>query len=48
MMAMVYRLILLAAAVLIVRQVFREKELKMQANAAWVLIPFILRALMWA
>ena len=48
MMAAVYRLILLAAAVLIIRQIFQEKELKMQANAAWVLISFILRALMWA
>ncbi len=48
MMTIVYRLILLAAAVLIVREIFREKELKMQANAAWILIPFILRALMLA
>ena len=36
------------AIVLIVRGIFREKELKMQINAAWVLIPFILRALMLA
>ncbi|MHC1759860.1 MAG: hypothetical protein AB9917_10150 [Negativicutes bacterium] len=48
MMTIVYRLILLAAIVLIVRGIFREKELKMQINAAWVLIPFILRALMLA
>lgn len=48
MMTIVYRLILLAAALLIVRQIFREKELNLQVNAAWVLVPFILRALMLA
>ena len=48
MMTIVYRLILAAAVVLIVRGLFQEKELKMQINAAWVLIPFILRALMLA
>ena len=48
MMTIVYRLILLAAIVLIVRGIFQEKELKLQVNAAWVLIPFILRALMLA
>lgn len=48
MMTIIYRLILLAAIVLIVRGIFRETELKMQINAAWVLIPFILRALMLA
>jgi len=44
----VYRLILLAAIVLIIMELFRQKDLKLQANAAWVLIPFILRALMLA
>jgi hypothetical protein len=48
MMTVVYRLILLAAIVLIIRGTFREKELKMQINAAWILIPLILRALMLA
>ena len=48
MMTIVYRLILLAAALLIIREIFRQTELKMQVTAAWVLIPFILRALMWA
>lgn len=48
MMTVVYRLILLAAIVLIARQVFRETELKMQVNAAWVLVPLVLRALMLA
>ena len=47
-MTFVYRLILLAEIVLIVRGIFREKELKIQINDAWVLIPFILRALMLA
>jgi hypothetical protein len=48
MMTIVYRLILLAAIMLIIRGIFREEELKMQVNAAWILIPFILRALMLA
>ncbi|MBP2665590.1 MAG: hypothetical protein H6Q76_570 [Firmicutes bacterium] len=48
MMTIVYQLILVAAVVLIVRSLFQEKELKMQINAAWVLIPLILRALMLA
>ena len=47
-MTLVYRLILLAAIVLIVLELFRQKDLKLQANAAWVLIPFILRLLMLA
>lgn len=47
-MTVVYRLILLLAIVLIVMELFRQKDLKLQANAAWVLIPFILRALMLA
>lgn len=48
MITIVYRLIMLAAILLIVRGMFREKELELQVNAAWVLIPFILRALMLA
>ena len=46
MMTTVYRLILIAAILLIVLQMIKEKEFKFQVNAAWVLIPFILRALM--
>ena len=48
MMTIVYRLILIAAILLIVLQMIKEKEYKVQVNAAWVLIPFILRALMLA
>ena len=48
MITIVYRLILLAAIVLIIMELFRQKDLKLQVNAAWVLIPFILRALMRA
>jgi hypothetical protein len=48
MMTIVYRLILLAAIVLIVMEMFHQKEFKLQVNAAWILIPFILRALMLA
>ena len=47
-MTAVYRLILLASIALIVLELFRQKELKLQANAAWVLIPLVLRALMLA
>ena len=48
MMTIVYRLILVAAILLIVLEMTKEKELKYQINDAWVLIPFILRALMLA
>jgi hypothetical protein len=48
MMTIIYRLILVAAILLIVLELFAEKEFKHQINAAWVLIPFILRALMLA
>lgn len=48
MMTIIYRLIVLATIVLIIRQLFQEPELKMQINAAWILIPLILRALMLA
>ena len=48
MMTIVYRLILIAAILLIVLQMIKEKEYKFQVNAAWVLIPFILRAFMLA
>lgn len=47
-MTIVYRMILLLAIALIVMELFRQKELKLQANAAWVLIPFVLRVLMLA
>lgn len=48
MMTLVYRLILVICIGLILSELFREKEMKFQINAAWVLIPFILRALMLA
>ena len=47
-MTIIYRMILLLAIALIVMELFRQKELKLQANAAWVLIPFVLRVLMLA
>ena len=47
-MTIVYRLILLAAILLIVMEMLHQKEIKLQVNAAWVLIPLILRALMLA
>ena len=48
MMTIVYRLILVAAILLIVLEMTKEKELRYQSNAAWVLMPLILRALMLA
>ena len=48
MITVVYRLILFLAIMLIILELFRQKDIKLQVNAAWVLIPFILRALMLA
>ena len=47
-MTIIYRMILLLAIALIIMELFQQKELKFQANAAWVLIPFVLRVLMLA
>lgn len=48
MITLLYRLILILVIGLIVWELFRQKDLRTQATAALVLIPFILRALMLA
>jgi hypothetical protein len=46
MMTWVYRLLVVGVIMLLVTELFRQKDLKTQATAAFVLIPFVLRALM--
>lgn len=46
MMTVIYRLLLIVVILLVVLELFRQKDLKAQATAAFVLIPFLLRALM--
>ncbi len=46
MITYVYRLIVVIVAVLVVWELFSQKEIKSQANAALVLIPLVLRAFM--
>lgn len=47
-MTAIYRLIVILIAVLVVWELFDQKDLKSQATAAFVLIPLIMRALMIA
>ena len=46
MITMIYRLIIVMVVALIGWNLFTEKKLTMQMNAAMVLIPMVLRALM--
>ncbi len=46
LMTWIYRLLVVGVTALIAVELFRQKDLKTQATAAFVLIPFILRALM--
>lgn len=46
LMTWIYRLLVVGVTALIVLELFRQKDLKTQATAAFVLIPFVLRALM--
>jgi len=46
LMTWVYRLLVVGVTMLLVVELFRQKDLKTQATAAFVLIPFVLRALM--
>ena len=48
MMTLIYRLLVVLVTLLVVRELFSQKDLKTQATAAFVLIPFVLRALMIA
>jgi hypothetical protein len=46
MMTIVYRLIVALALVLVAAELFAQKSVKLKINAAIVLVPLILRALM--
>jgi hypothetical protein len=46
MITVVYRLIVIFVAVLVIWELFSQKELKAQATAALVVIPLVLRAFM--
>ena len=46
MLTILYRLITAAAAVLIVAELYTQKDLKMKINAAIIVVPLVLRALM--
>ncbi|MCX5839273.1 MAG: hypothetical protein NTW71_12275 [Deltaproteobacteria bacterium] len=48
MMTLIYRLLVVLVTLLVVLELFSQKDLKTQATAAFVLIPFVLRALMIA
>jgi hypothetical protein len=46
LMTWIYRLLVAGVTVLLVLELFRQKDLKTQATAAFVMIPFVLRTLM--
>jgi hypothetical protein len=48
MITIIYRIIIGLVAVLVLWELFSRKDVKVQANAALVLIPLLLRALMLA
>jgi hypothetical protein len=48
MITIVYRLIVVLAAALVLGELFTQASLKLKLNAALVLIPLLLRALMIA
>jgi hypothetical protein len=48
MMTLIYRLLVVTVTLLVVLELFSQKDLKSQATAAFVLVPLILRALMIA
>ena len=48
MMTLIYRLLVVLVTLLVVLELFSQKDLKTQVTAAFVLIPFVLRALMIA
>ena len=48
MMTLIYRLLVVLVTLLVVLELFSQKDLKAQATAAFVLIPFVLRVLMIA
>jgi hypothetical protein len=48
MITVVYRLIVVLTALLVLAELFSQRSLKLKLNAALILVPLILRALMIA
>jgi hypothetical protein len=48
MITLVYRLIVVLTTILVLAELFAQRSLKLKLNAALILIPLILRALMIA
>jgi len=48
MLTICYRIITAAAAALVILELFSQKDLKLKANAAIVVVPLVMRALMLA
>jgi hypothetical protein len=48
MITIVYRAIVALAAILVVAELFSQQSLRLKINAALVLVPLVLRALMIA
>ncbi|MFZ4615525.1 MAG: hypothetical protein ACOYM2_04900 [Rectinemataceae bacterium] len=48
MITIIYRLIVVLAAVLVMAELFSQKSAKLKINAAIILVPLALRALMIA
>lgn len=46
MLTICYRLITAAVAALVVLELFSQRDMKLKANAAIVIIPLVMRALM--
>ncbi len=48
MITSIYRAIVILAVILVVGEIFSQKSLRLKINAALVLVPLVLRALMIA
>lgn len=48
MITLIYRAIVVVAAILVLAEVFSQRSLKLKINAGLVLVPLVLRALMVA
>ena len=46
MLTILYRLITVAAAALVVAELYTQKDMKLKINAAIIVVPLVLRALM--
>jgi hypothetical protein len=48
MITVIYRVIVLLAVILVLAEIFSQRSLRLKINAALVLVPLVLRALMIA